>query len=135
MDPTIVRAGGSAVAAGWRGSRGVRIGLLAIAGVVVLSDEARGQRSVESDRAALEALYHATGGPSWRIGTNWLSDAPLSEWYGVLTNDRGRVWNLSLRGNNLTGSIPPELGQLTGLVSLSLDENQLSGPIPPDWVA
>ena len=122
----------SAVAAGSRRSRGVRIGLLAIAAVVVRGDEARGQVGVESDREVLEAFYHATGGPDWFFNTNWLSDAPLSEWYGVSTNEQGRVERLTLQRNNLTGALPPELPRLTSLQYLSLLFNQLSGPISPE---
>ena len=115
-----------------RRSSGVGIGLLAIAGALVLGDEARGQVGVESDREVLEAFYHATGGPDWFFSTNWLSDEPLSEWYGVYTNDEGRVMQLILRSNNLTGALPPELARLTRLRVLSLRFNQLSGPIPPE---
>ena len=39
---------------------------------------------------------------------------------------------LSLYSNELTGGIPPELGNLTNLRELSLDGNQLSGEIPPE---
>jgi len=35
-----------------------------------------------------------------------------------------------LSDNNLTGPIPPELGYLTSLASLSLYGNQLTGTIP-----
>ena len=35
-------------------------------------------------------------------------------------------------GNRLTGSIPPELGRLTRLTFLNLAANHLSGPIPPE---
>ena len=94
-----------------------------------------------SDRVVLEALYNATGGPSWTNGTNWLSSAPLSAWAGVQTDANGRVTRLDLEGfnddligrgdgNNLVGPIPPELGQLTGLTELFLGSNALSGPIP-----
>ena len=94
-----------------------------------------------SERAVLEALYHATGGPNWTNNTNWLSSAPLSEWAGVQTDANGRVTSLDLdtyngdpigsgNGNNLVGPIPPELGQLTGLTELFLSSNELSGPIP-----
>ena len=38
------------------------------------------------DRAALVALYSATDGASWKNSANWLSDAPLDEWYGVTTD-------------------------------------------------
>lgn len=115
-----------------RRSRNARIGLVAICSAVVGSGEARGQGSVESDREVLEALYHATGGPDWRNSANWLSDAPLSEWHGVATSFRsGRVNALSLTDNQLVGSIPSELGQLS-LEVLSLADNRLSGPIPSE---
>ena len=39
---------------------------------------------------------------------------------------------LSLSSNQLTGSIPPEIGNLTNLTSLGLYENQLTGSIPSE---
>ena len=84
------------------------------------------------DREVLEALYHATGGAAWSDYTNWLSAAPLSEWYGVGTDESGRVTRLSLYSNGLSGGIPPELGQLTNLQELWLGDNELSGEIPPE---
>ncbi len=88
--------------------------------------------SPETDRAALVALYNATDGPNWRWNFNWLSDEPLSEWPGVTTDDDGRVTELDLGENQLTGMVPPELGDLSRLEWLSLTRNQLSGPIPPE---
>ena len=82
------------------------------------------------DRAALVALYNATGGANWTFNTNWLGDEPLSEWRGVTTNDDGRVTELDLRNNQLTGEIPAELSQLAQLESLALGSNQLTGEIP-----
>ena len=90
-----------------------------------------GEYCVPPERAALEALYHATGGPSWTDNTNWLSNAPVGEWFGVTTDASGRVTALDLPGNGLSGPIPVELGALTNLVRLALWDNQLSGPIPP----
>ncbi len=83
------------------------------------------------DRAALVALYHATDGPSWRQSDNWLTDAPIREWHGVSTAD-GRVVQLRLHGNDLSGPIPPELGNLASLKYLRLDNNGLTGPLPPE---
>ena len=84
------------------------------------------------DKAALVALYNATGGDNWTDRDNWLSDEPLGEWQGVTTDDAGRVTELDLFGNNMTGTIPTELGNLTGLTNLALDANQLSGAIPSE---
>ena len=47
----------------------------------------------------------------------------------------GNLSNLSILGlgnNRLTGSIPPELGNLSSLTRVSLWNNQLSGPIPAE---
>ena len=86
----------------------------------------------EGDRAALVALHDATGGPNWDSNDNWLSEVPISEWPGVTTDDNGRVTELYLGWNQLSGEIPPELGNLANLTRLSLGSNQLSGEIPPE---
>ena len=87
---------------------------------------------VNTDRAALAALYNATNGSSWLVDTNWLSNGPLGEWHGVSTDADGRVAELDLDGKQLSGPIPSELGNLTNLERLSLWGNQLSGPIPSE---
>ncbi len=82
------------------------------------------------DRDALVALYEATNGANWTNNTHWLSDRPLGEWHGVSTNAEGRVDSLTLSLNNLTGSIPTELGNLASLGILNLARNSLTGSIP-----
>lgn len=74
------------------------------------------------DREALIAFYNATGGDNWTNNTNWCSDKPLDEWYGVgCTN--GRVTTLSLTDNNLQGLLPDKIGDLTELRLLRLNSN------------
>ena len=74
--------------------------------------------SAETDRPALAALYNAMGGEkNWPNQQNWLSDAPLEEWDGVTTNDDGRVIELVLAYNGLSGEIPAELGSLSNLTA------------------
>ena len=65
-----------------------------------------------TDRDVLVALYNATDGPNWKQKTNWDTDAPLSDWYGVTANDQGRVVKLSLGGDNLRGIFKPTLRAL-----------------------
>ena len=86
-----------------------------------------------TDRASLTALYNATNGPNWTDNTNWLTDAPLSEWAGVNLFFGGDcVTGLWLVSNQLSGEIPAELGNLTTLERLGLADNQLSGEIPAE---
>lgn len=89
---------------------------------------------VNRDRAALIAIYHATGGPNWERTGHWLTSLSMRDWEGVATHLREdgvvTVTGLRLAGNNLTGTIPPEIGNLTGLEWLWLQSNQLTGPIP-----
>ena len=83
-----------------------------------------------ADRAALEAFHAATGGADWTDDANWLTDAPLGEWYGVTTDAAGRVTRLELDENGLTGAVPDVLGRLTNLERLDLGENELTGAVP-----
>ena len=58
-----------------------------------------------TDREALVALFHSTGGPGWARRGNWDTDAALATWEGVKVNDQGRVVELTLGSNNLQGVV------------------------------
>lgn len=92
-----------------------------------------------SERAALVAIYNATEGNNWVSQAGW-KEAPLDadgfaasgtegEWYGV-TVTADKVTQIILSGNNLKGTIPMALMQLTSLQILNLNNNQLTGSIP-----
>ncbi len=98
-------------------------------------DQGRGTAgaSTMSDSTVLVLLYQEMDGLNWANNDNWLTDAPISEWYGVTTNRSGLgVLGLALPGNDLRGMLPPELADLSGLESLDLSENRLRGSIPSE---
>ena len=96
---------------------------------------AEAQGSVAGDRAALVALYESMDGPNWKkeAKLNWLSERPLSEWYGVKTDFNGRVTEISLLGvtGSAAGTISARIAELTELRSFSLYANGLTGSVPP----
>ena len=98
--------------------------------VVSLSVGGSAQSNVATDREALVALYNATDGANWTDNTNWLSSEPLSKWFGVSTDANGRATKLNLAKNQLTGTIPTQMGNLASLTVLNLANNQLTGSIP-----
>ncbi len=90
------------------------------------------QEPYAAERAALMALYNATNGTLWHRKRNWTTTGSIRNWQGVSTNSSGFVTELSLKDNNLSGTLPPELGNLTQLTQLDLEYNELTGPIPPE---
>ena len=86
--------------------------------------------SADTDRAVLVALYNATDGDNWEHNGNWMSNAPLGEWHGVTTDSDGRVSALRLGWNNLSGGLPPEIGNLGEIRVILFNDNRLSGAIP-----
>jgi Leucine-rich repeat (LRR) protein len=80
---------------------------------------------------ALVALYNSTNGSGWTDNTHWLITTTPSDWFGV-TVEFGHISVLDLHSNQLSGSIPPELGDLSSVSWVDLHSNQLSGLIPPE---
>jgi hypothetical protein len=91
----------------------------------------------------LVAFYKATAGDDWERTEGW-SDRPLSECEGVTIDASGRVNQLELVKNNIsgnrliacsaasdvdmnTGNIPVELSRLSSLTTMVLRGNDLSG--------
>ena len=69
---------------------------------------------------------------------NWSDDTSIEEWSGVELEStldggyfRNKVVELQLP-NRLTGSMPPELGNLSNLQLLNLQQNQFTGSMPPE---
>ena len=95
-----------------------------------------------AERNALIDLYNATDGSNWTRNDNWencyfcihSSDPCDNNWYGVTCDSSNQhIIELGLHMNNLNGTIPASLGDLTELKRLDLDDNKLSGPITHHW--
>ncbi|CAN0233930.1 unnamed protein product, partial [Scytosiphon promiscuus] len=83
--------------------------------------------SAVQDQEVLLDFFRSTGGESWKNRHGWASNEDVGTWFGVTTNDEGRVVCVSLPGNNLRGEIPRDIGNLSMIEELSLQSNQLRG--------
>ncbi len=97
---------------------------------------------LESLFETLKIFYEATNGGDWSYelcptNSEWdITKEPgsifdLYSWCG-LTFENEVLTQIILPDNNLTGSLPPELGDLEELTHLILHDNQLTGRIPPE---
>ena len=79
----------------------------------------------------IQALLAARDTLSGDGTLNWSEAIPVANWDGVtIGGTPRRVMQLILYQKQLSGTIPPELGELTELTNLNLNGNRLSGGIP-----
>ena len=86
----------------------------------------------KTDREALIVLFNGGRSHVWPRKENWGTEAPLSTWAGVSTDEEGRVKALSMPGNEVWGDLPPELGKLDRIETIDLSNNRLHGRLPPE---
>ena len=81
--------------------------------------------------ADCKALLAARDKLAGNVFLDWDAEAAISSWEGLsVSGSPPRVSRLRLDRRQLTGTLPAELGQLTGLEELALAYNQLTGEIP-----
>eukprot|EP00658_Telonema_sp_P-2_P061646 TRINITY_DN50330_c0_g1_i1.p1 TRINITY_DN50330_c0_g1~~TRINITY_DN50330_c0_g1_i1.p1 ORF type:complete len:315 (-),score=52.07 TRINITY_DN50330_c0_g1_i1:65-1009(-) len=86
----------------------------------------------QAEQRALVALFESSAGGHWLRNDSWLDlNRSHCEWFGVNCDANGSVSALALYSNNLSGTLPTQLGQLARLTLLRLYRNSgLSGSVP-----
>ena len=87
------------------------------------------------DYDALISIYNESNGSSWTNNMGWSDGASgnacdICDWYGVVCDGFGRVKELNLGNNNLTGSLSSAIGDLTTIKRINIPTHSMSGAIP-----
>lgn len=85
----------------------------------------------QTECQALVAFAINTNVQNWLNHTGWLQTTTPCGWNGVVCAN-GHVTGLLLSGNNLQGSISPEIAGLSKLTHLNLSNNHLQGDLLPE---
>ena len=84
----------------------------------------------EAECGFLVDLYNSTDGDNWTDNTNWLLTTSPCTWEGIHCVAGYNIDEITLGMNNLTGTIPTSINDLTYLETFSLYSNNISGSLP-----
>ncbi|XVF78730.1 hypothetical protein PTKIN_Ptkin14bG0159000 [Pterospermum kingtungense] len=91
-------------------------------------------RNLTTDQFALLQFKEHILDPHNVLTNNWTSSSYVCQWVGVSCSvNRKRVASLTLTNMNLTGTIPPHLGNLSFLLHLDLSRNNFYGHLPQEF--
>ncbi|KAL2514599.1 putative LRR receptor-like serine/threonine-protein kinase [Forsythia ovata] len=94
--------------------------------------------NISTDESALLAFKSrmiSTIDPSNILIKNWSVSTPVCVWIGVTCGLRHqRVTALDISSMNLSGNVPPQLGNLSFLVSINLSSNYFYGSLPRELI-
>ncbi|CDP09585.1 unnamed protein product [Coffea canephora] len=105
--------------------------------LVSLAMMAAGNSNVTTDQLALLVLRDRmiNSEPREILAKNWSITSSVCDWIGVTCGFRHhRVTALNISNMNLTGTLPPQLGNLSFLVSLNISRNNFHGELPGELV-
>ncbi|CDP18319.1 unnamed protein product [Coffea canephora] len=105
--------------------------------LVSLAMMAAGNTNVTTDQLALLALRDRmiNSEPREILAKNWSITSSVCDWIGVTCGSRHRrVTALNISNMNLTGTLPPQLGNLSFLGSLNISSNNFHGELPDELV-
>ncbi|XP_027105561.1 uncharacterized protein [Coffea arabica] len=102
----------------------------------LLSCLAMATPNITSDQSALLSLKaKITGDPHEILASNWSATSSVCDWRGVTCGSRHRrVTALNISNLGLTSTIPPQLGNLSFLMSLDMSRNNFYGELPHELI-
>ena len=88
--------------------------------------------NITTDQSALLALKgHITDDPYKILASNWSTSTSVCNWVGIKCGAKHlRVTSLNLSHMGFSGTIAPQLGNLTFLFNLSFRNNNFHGSLP-----
>jgi len=83
---------------------------------------------------ALVAFYNSTNGAGWVNNKGWNTtiNNVSSRWHGLAVSPDGKVIAMYMYENNLTGVIPPEIGNMLNITDIDLHQNSIGGTLPKE---
>lgn len=89
-------------------------------------------------RFAMALMYCEFNGDNWLQGDLWVSDLHECDWYTMIGVDpcsRFEEYQIIRNyGQQMRGTLPPEISMLSTLWEITLSDNLLSGTIPTDFI-
>ncbi len=91
----------------------------------------------DRDYPFLVSFYKSTNGEDW-INKWDTTNCDICSWYGITCNgfspDASRVSKLGLSNNNLSGTLPLDIGEMSNMRVLDLSNNHISGSLPTSFL-
>nr|XP_027086405.1 probable LRR receptor-like serine/threonine-protein kinase At3g47570 [Coffea arabica] len=91
--------------------------------------------NITADQSSLLVLRaHISVDPPQILAKNWSVGSSVCDWIGVTCGSRHRrVTGLNISNMGLSGTLPPQLGNLSFLVSLDMSANNFHGEMPHEF--